>query len=232
MKRHQRIRIGFAALALTVLWGASAQAVPILQLFIEGSKYDADTETWVTTARNFKLLVIGNTSPGSILDVQLAAAYVTGETGSITIRPTRTSLFEDPSMAAIPLLNTHVGADGTIPLMNDGHLLPNHTIYGPGSSFLQWGLGDFAQGDSPVGDFFGKVPTSFPATGQISAYSVTIWGYSRVHFDTFDHTLAQRKAYFAPFTTESAQSVVPEPASILILGLGLAGSLVIRRRKG
>ena len=40
---------GTAALMMAAISGP-AQAIPALQLYIEGSSYDAGTETWVTTA--------------------------------------------------------------------------------------------------------------------------------------------------------------------------------------
>ena len=36
-----------------------AQAVPALQLYIEGSSYDAATESWVTESNPFSLFVAG-----------------------------------------------------------------------------------------------------------------------------------------------------------------------------
>jgi hypothetical protein len=175
--------------------------------------------------------VIGNTSQfGPILDVKLTAAYATGEFGSITVTPTTAGLILDPSTPLIPVLDPTVGADGTIPVKSDGQSLGSHGIYGPGTSFHQWELGDMTLTDSPVGDFGGMFPTDFPATGQVNAYTVTVSGYSALHFDTFNHVEGHKHAYFGPFSHD-AESVVPEPGTYLLLGVGLAGLVTLRGRR-
>jgi hypothetical protein len=229
-----------AVVALFLSLGSVAHAVPELQLYIEGATYDSATETWVAGGGNIRLWVLGNVSgPGNhgpISNVQLTAAHKTGEVGTITLTPTTTSLLADPSTPGAPVLNGAVGADGTVPIMSDGGALPTHGIFGAGTSFTQWGIGNFTLNDSPAGDFI----TSFPSTlfankGQINAYDVVITGYSFVHFDAFNsiqgHTHAM--AIKAPFShdAEGSGTPVPEPGSVVLLGLGLVGSAVTRRRR-
>ncbi len=219
-----------------MLGGASAAfAVPTLQLYIDGATYDPVSETWITTSTSFDLWVLG-VSP--VDDVKLSIAFMTGETGSITLTPTTAGDFDGvlgDDDTSIPVAPVFLGtsADGAVPVQGDGTPLPTHGIYGPGVSFLEYDLGDFSLTDSPIGDYQG-IPTSFPEVGQINVYSVVITGYaSGVHFDTYDHTVrgkdgAQVKYVFAPFSHDAE---VPEPtAALLLLAAGVTGGLAARRR--
>jgi hypothetical protein len=226
-------------LVAVVLWGATAaSAVPTLQLYIDGASYDPVSETWVTMDTSFDLWVLG-VSP--VDEVKLSVAFMTGETGTITLTPTTAGDFDgvlgddDTSTPAAPsFLGTSL--DGAVPVRGDGSSLPTHGIYGPGVSFLEYDLGDFSLTDSPIGDYDG-IPTSFPDVGQINVYSVVITGYaSGVHFDTYDHTVtgkdgAQVKHVFAPFSHD-AEVQVPEPsAALLLLASGATWGLAARRRR-
>jgi hypothetical protein len=227
--------LGVLCLSAAVL---PASAIPVLQLYIDGATYDEDTQTWVTDERTFDLWVIGNVaSHGPVLDMHLVAAYYTGETGSISITPTTTSTILDPSLSSAPVLDPTVGGDGTIPVMSSGQQLPSHGIYRPGVSFNQYDLGDFDLTDSPVGDYMTSFPTTFPSWGQVNAYTVEISGYSAIHFDTFDHIAGEHGSQFGPFSHDAGvepggpepPQTVPEPGTFVLLGIGLAGSLLLER---
>lgn len=227
--------IGFLILALAP---ATGSAIPLLQLYVEGATFDAATETWVTTASNFKLWVIANVSgPGGtgglgIADVRLSTAFLTSEVGSITLTASTTALVTDPSTPAAPVFQS--SGVGDRPTMSDGSLLPAHGIYGAGTSWTAYSLGDMLAADSPIADFNGS--SSFPGpadffanAGQINVYDVSVTGYSQVHFDTYNHVFGETDAKFAPFSHDAGQ--VPEPGTVILLGAALTSAAIGRRRR-
>src|SRR5262245_11509704 len=91
-----------AVLATCLLGSSTAQALPNLQIYVDGATWDAGTQTWVISSPTFKLWVI---SDGSIVnDVKLVAAFNTGEAGSIAISGSTTgsAVFTDLSPADDP----------------------------------------------------------------------------------------------------------------------------------
>jgi len=225
------------------LAAGKAQAVPLLQLYLEGGTYDTTTETWVGTGGSngevFRLWAIGNVdgpgSKGSILDVKLSAVY-DSTVGPLTISITPSTTggymgFFDPSTPGAPTLLQTV-SDGSLPQLGDGSNLPDHGQYGPGRTWQEFSLGDFTLTDSPVGDFITGVPT--PGTtgnGQINVYDISVSNFDEhpftLHFDLYDHYIAKgdAKYVFAPFShdgengggVDAEEIVTPEPASATML---------------
>ncbi|MBU0730123.1 MAG: choice-of-anchor N protein [Proteobacteria bacterium] len=221
-----------------------AEAVPLLQIYMEGATYDSSTESWtIDSADPFKLWVIGNTggseNKGPLSGVKLSAAVLTSElaTGSISLSSTTTSVVTDPSIPVAPNLNTSdpYDNDGKIPLDSRGKALPSHGELGKaGVSFFEWSLGDLTLTDSPVGDFIGGFPSTFPATGQINVYTVTIAGFSRVHFDAYGfYNLGKKnnENIVAPFSHDAESHDVPEPGTLFLFGTGLVGLALIGKQK-
>jgi len=224
--------VWLVALTATIVCGVDrAIALPTLQLYIEGATYDPNTETWVIGKPEFVLWVIGDVQKfGTIYDVKLAAAVKSDESGTITLKPTTTSLVDDPSEPPTPTPTANFPSpDGAVPKMGNGDPLPTHGIYGPGVKFHEWSLGDFTLIDSPIGDFSSGFPTKFPSWGQINAYIVEVSGFSWVHFDAYDHIVKSNpgaKYVFAPFSHDAEYT--PEPAAFALFLLGVA--LLLRRK--
>ena len=225
------LRTACAFLATCVLaWpGSVALAYPQLQLYIEGSVYSPETETWTISSPTFKLWVIGDVKREALYDVNLTSSFF-GSGGALTMVPITTTLLTDPSVpeAVAP------GLSGT----GDHPVLPRHGNFDDPSldHWQDYGLGNFTRDDSPIGDFITSFPLSFNSTGQINAYDVTITGWDRVHFDAYGcgegSPTTCAKYVKAPFSHDAAggSHPVPEPASLLLLGSGLVGLAAWRNR--
>src|SRR3546814_374735 len=159
----------------------------ILQLFVEGATYDTDHESWVFAPQfgdPIRLWVIGNVAggggKGTIEDVKLSFAYEdAGSPVTIVLTPSTTGGFNgvvDPSTPSTPVHRQTVD-DGSLPLLFDGESIPAHGVYGAGVEWQEFGLGDFALTDSPVGDFINTFPTDFfIGAGQINVYELSVIG--------------------------------------------------------
>lgn len=227
-----------------VLLTTGAYAIPVLQLYIENSVYDPITETWVLNnpIGPVRLWTIGyvdsnKVSDGVISNVRLSMAFQpTGSPVSVNITPSTTNGLEgftDPSTPADPVLLQHV-TDGSTPLLSGNKYLSAHGIFGEGTEWFEYGLGDFNLTDSPLADF----PSAFPNAdtsklGQINVYEIVFSGVSAIHFDLYSNS------FFAPYSHDAEAGGgdhphAPEPATLaLFLGIGALGVGVreVRSRK-
>ena len=162
----------FLIVAVGLTLTCRTQAVNILQLYIEGATYDTESETWVASGGDtFRIWAIGNVDgdggKGTIEDVKLSIAYASGDTPTISLTSSTTGGFggfTDPSTPSDPVFSQTV-TDGSSPLLGDGSPLPTHDIYGTGTDWTEYYLGDFNLTDSPGGDFSNSLPTPVGAGG-------------------------------------------------------------------
>jgi hypothetical protein len=249
------IRTSIAVLGMAVVGAVAgpADALPDLQIYIEGATYDGPSETWVlTTAGSFDLWVIGDVGDkGAINNVFLSVAFASGLSPIITLTPTTTGGFQgftDPStpgaatlvanpMSDVPGGVANCGLNGTngnLPCLSDGTSLPSHDIYGAGTDWREFALGNFTLTDSPTADFNGATVPPVPdaaKVGQINVYTVSITGVPTTtvfHFDTFDTVVGANHASNAPFShdgeTTGSTTSVPAPSTLTLLGLGIVAA--------
>ena len=247
---------GLAAISAAAVFAPAARAVPALQVYIEGATYDDAEESWkITSPSNapLRLWAIGNVGgnggKGPITDVRAAFAYSSGA-GNVTINITPTTTgnfggFTDGSVADAPtLISTHT--DGSQPEISEKKKVSKHGIYGSGTHFQEWALGDFTLIDSPIADFMDAFPEApVEASGQINAYDINVTGLTEgewVHVDLYGSILNSRgkvKQVFAPYSHDAeftlltsdpiGNTEVNAPGAMLIFSAGLF--FVGRRRR-
>src|SRR3546814_14635361 len=97
--------------------------------------------------------------------------------------------------------------------MADGKSLPPHGVYGAGTTWQEYLLGDFSLTDSQIANFEVLFPDAPGATsGQINVYEITVSGIGVggfVHFDLYGSLLGGQKvkSVFAPFSHDSGNNV-------------------------
>jgi hypothetical protein len=215
-------KVLLSLVALAVL-APAAFAVPNLQLYIPGSTYDQTSDTWVTTSKDFEVWVLaGNLNKGDIYNISLSAALGKDQSpldGALTIEDLQTSV------------STNFDASdyfyGTPP--PDVSALPPHGIF-PTNYVEQFVT---AQTSKPWVDIYNMVDGGGPTPGNIFKFHVTTT-YDYVHFDAYGYYKdADGRFIFAPFShdAETGRPPVPEPATMLLFGIGLAGAGIYRKFK-
>lgn len=212
----------------------AAFAQPDLQLYIPGATYTApgagDEETWVIAENSFDLYVIGREGIDDVLlSVALGGFAETDDVSGVAVTIDGTT-YSDWQWGIPPIATISDGPPGD---------LAGHGIYP--TWFLEIDAGDFAA----VGNIGNTVDDSWdPSTGyfaggnamgEFKVFSVTVTGAEWVHFDAYNLDDQNRIDRFAPFSHDAAfvgeppTNPIPEPTTLALFGLGLAGAGVVRR---
>lgn len=102
---------------------------------------------------------------------------------------------------------------------------------------LFWQNGGFGQASSaggpPLNTLDGWLSTFNAdfADASLLAVSMGVGTYNPGQIGYFDNVLISRDGYSAAYDFELASSAVPEPASLLLVGLGLVGLVGVRRKR-
>ncbi len=224
MSSPTRTAFPIACLFVACFAVSAVHASPILQLYLEGGTYNFASESWEASGT----LTLWAIAAEPVYDVRLAIAYDSAFDPLITLTPTSAGT---PDPAALQTV-----ADGSTPLLGGGAPLPSHGMYGDGTTWQEFALGDMLGTDDPIGDFIGDFPTEFPHLGQINRYEIGVVGdFSSLHFDLYDHVFAGNHALYvkAPFShdADGFPPVVPEPATWMLFSLGAMSALWLRRRR-
>lgn len=251
------------ALVLLAVLCTSVLAVPTLQTFSPQGSYDSVTESWVVSTDPFGLWVVGAQTPDwvqSITDVSLLVAVsaefwdpaavvnIKAISSPSALSPDVNPVSLDVTLTAANLTSVDGGGNPVPGSPGDYGLysnFPGHDLY----PAYFWAVSlpdllvDFAQED--VYDFGPGFDIDNPGppqdVGDVQYYQVAYAPYSAdfmLHFDLIGLALDQKmccmKSRFAPFSHDTI-AVVPEPGTILLTGLALAGlgvgRLKRRRRK-
>jgi hypothetical protein len=224
-------------------------AVPTFQVYIDGATANtigSDEQTWFTFNDSFDLIVVGayGSKTSSLSEVTLAISVPQGEQGTITFNTgvatllkvtTATPYGNNPNGDAnVDLLSDITGNDG----YTDKSILPdnfdNHYPFkNDVSDFLLYDIGDFSNvGD--VNNYNASSGTiSLEGSGEEKKFSVSIIGFSRVHFDAYGYeskSKGQSSWQINPGSHDSTY-LVPAPGAILLGGIGVTLIGWLRRRK-
>lgn len=211
----------------------SAFAIPNLQLYCpeEGVYYDYDTESWIIPFVDYDLWVIG--AGLEIKDVKIAFAVPEDQNGSIFINGVELNeslLVTNPYDPNIYDGERSFFAEFGTPLMGDGGAVPGGGVFP--SSYYQYYLGDFGL-DSTVRNYAPGDDLGGTASGHIETLTISVRGYTEASIIAYDHVvLGKNRAKFVktPYSHDGSSNAVPEPATMLLFGTGLAGLISARNR--
>jgi hypothetical protein len=187
----------------------SVSAVPYLQLYSPDATWDPVTETYAISATDFELWVVVDATRLPLSDVTLVASIDDG----LTPADHALSITDQSSQTTDFMVGDYVYGN---PFTPPYKAFPaNYAEYdvGTGTSGLPVPIADYRPGESDAG------------LGIVYVYQVRSY-YESVHFDAYGFDMYGEQVR-APLSHDA--TAVPEPATFLMIGLGLAGIGIARR---
>ncbi|MEE8577395.1 MAG: choice-of-anchor N protein [candidate division Zixibacteria bacterium] len=216
-----------------LLLASASFALPSLQLYIPGATYveGPDMDTWVLEAPGaFEVWVVADLYNGNtrvdLYDITLVASI--GKEGAIADGDL--DILDSEGGSSIPLSQWYHGT----PPPDQSPTIGKHGMYPSDYRLLDVAASTEGMSTEPIYNYQDPI-TGPESDGVVFKYWVETT-YEFVHFDAYgfldpDPTAQNRRV--APFSHDAEYSPVPEPTAMLLFGLGLAGTGVVRRfRKG
>jgi hypothetical protein len=235
MKSFVRLVTVFSlALSLMCLGlSGTANALPSLQLDIDGGYYDTSTETTMATTNPFNLYAFA-TPKG-----QLSSTDITNSTSywlsvALTPKTSDSGTYGSFSINGADI-NVTVDMEYGTPLINSiGKDKQDHGIF---DTYYQEFAVDFVEGDQAtkynVQDEIGdpNISGSGMYYDMFEINMAALEGDFGLHFDLYSKAADGSIDDFAPFSHDAGGTPVPEPTTLLLFGSGLAALVIFRRRQ-